>query len=115
MNDVSPAAGTVASRVELMRRPIPGAGDQQAVLFLITMPPGGAAPVHAHPGMGVGYVLEGIYESQYEGEELQRFKAGDAIYDLAHTPHLIARNASTTLPLRFLMTFVVEKGGSTLK
>jgi quercetin dioxygenase-like cupin family protein len=114
MNTVSPAAGLPASRVELMRRPIPGAGDQEAVLFLITLPPGAAAPVHAHPGIGVGYVLDGRYESQYEGEELMSFEAGDAIYDLAHTPHLIARNASTTQPLRFLMTFVVPKGSGTL-
>jgi quercetin dioxygenase-like cupin family protein len=114
MNEVLPAAGPAASRVELMRRAIPGADDMEAVLFLISLPPGAAAPVHAHPGIGVGYVLEGIYESQYEGEELRRFTTGEAIYDLAHTPHLIARNASPTLPLRFLMTFVVQKGGSTL-
>ena len=42
------------------------------------------------------------------------FQAGDAIYDLAHTPHLIARNGSSTLPLRFLMTFVVPKGSATI-
>jgi quercetin dioxygenase-like cupin family protein len=114
MNDVPLAAGSSASRVELMRRPIPGAGDQEAVMFLVTLPPGAAAPVHAHPGIGVGYVLDGIYESQYEGEELMSFEAGDAIYDLAHTPHLIARNASSTQPLRFLMTFVVPKGSATL-
>jgi len=113
MNDVSSTAGT-ASRVELMRRAIPGAGDQEAVMFLMTLPPGAAAPVHTHPGIGIGYVLEGIYESQYEGEELARFTAGDAIYDLAHTPHLIARNGSSTLALRFVMTFVVAKGGPTI-
>jgi quercetin dioxygenase-like cupin family protein len=105
---------TTATRVEMMRREIPGADGREAVMFLITLPPGAAAPVHAHPGIGVGYVLEGSYESQYEGETLQRFEAGDAIYDLAHTPHLIARNASDTLPLRFIMTFIVAKGDPTI-
>lgn len=113
MNEVSATAAS-ASRVELMRRQIPGAAHQEAVMFLISLPPGAAAPVHSHPGIGVGYVLEGIYESQYEGEELTRFTAGDAIYDLADTPHLIARNGSSTAPLRFLMTFVVAKGGPTI-
>ena len=47
-------------------------------------------------------------------EVKKRFEAGDAIYDLAHTPHLIARNASDSLPLRFLMTFVVAKGDPTI-
>lgn len=102
------------TRVEMMRKEIPGAAGREAVMYLITLPPGAAAPVHAHPGIGVGYVLEGSYESQYEGETLQRFEAGDAIYDLVHTPHLIARNASDTVPLRFLMTFVVAKGDPTI-
>ena len=104
----------MSTRVELMRRAIPGTDQQEAVLYLISLPPGAAAPVHAHPGIGVGYVLEGSYESQYEGEPLQRFTAGDAIYDLARTPHLIARNGSDTLPLRFIMTFVVAKGDTTI-
>lgn len=83
-------------------------------MFLITLPPGAAAPVHTHPGIGVGYVLEGVYESQYEGESLQRFTAGDAIYDLAQTPHRVARNGSSTEPLRFIMTFIVKKGEPTI-
>ena len=113
MNEVTPST-TTASRVELMRREIPGTDHQEVVMFLISLPPGAAAPVHTHPGIGVGYVLEGVYESQYEGEALQRFTAGEAIYDLAHTPHLVARNASDTLPLRFIMTFVVAKGEPTI-
>lgn len=103
-----------ASRTELMRRPIPGAADLEAVLVLLSLPPGGFAPRHNHPGVGVGYVLEGVYESQYEGEELKRFSAGDAIYDLAGTPHLIARNPSETEWLRFTMTFIVSKGAATV-
>lgn len=83
-------------------------------MFLITLPPGAAAPVHTHPGIGVGYVLEGVYESQYEGESLQRFTAGEAIYDLAQTPHRVARNGSSTEPLRFIMTFIVKKGEPTI-
>ena len=113
MNDTPPATGT-ASRVELMRRDIPGAGNCEAAMFLISLPPGAAAPAHKHPGIGVGYVLEGIYESQYEGEPLKRFVAGDSIYDLAQTPHLIARNGSHTEPLRFIMTFIVKKGEPTI-
>jgi quercetin dioxygenase-like cupin family protein len=58
-------------------------------------------------------VLEGVYESQYEGEELKRFSSGDAIYDLAGTLHLIARNGSNSEWLRFTMTFIVHKGEPT--
>jgi quercetin dioxygenase-like cupin family protein len=113
MTDAPPAAGA-SSRIELMRREIPGVSDREAVMFLISLPPGAAAPVHAHPGIGIGYVLEGVYESQYEGEPLKRFVAGDAICDLAQTPHLVARNGSRTEPLRFVMTFIVKRGEGTI-
>ena len=79
-------------------------------MFLLSLPPGAAAPVHTHPGIGIGYVLEGIYESQYEGEALKRFTAGDPIYDLAQTPHLIARNGSHTEPAAFHHDVHREKG-----
>lgn len=108
------STASAASRIELMRREVPGASDHEAVMFLLSLPPGAAAPVHTHPGIGIGYVLEGVYESQYEGEELKRFTAGEPIYDLAQTPHLIARNGSRTEPLRFIMTFVVKKGEPTI-
>jgi quercetin dioxygenase-like cupin family protein len=113
MSDAPPPTGT-ASRTELMRRAIPGAGNLEAVMYLLSLPPGAAAPAHRHPGIGVGYVLEGVYESQYEGEELKQFTAGDSIYDLAHTPHLIARNGSASKPLRFIMTFIVATGQPTI-
>ena len=113
MADIQNTA-TAASRVELFRTEIPETNDRELVMFLLTLPPGGAAPIHKHPGVGIGYVLEGVYESQYEGEPLKRFAAGEAIYDLQDTPHLIARNASSTEPLRFTMTFVVRKGQPTI-
>lgn len=83
-------------------------------MFLLTLPPAGAAPIHKHPSIGIGYVLDGVYESQYEGEPLKRFAAGEAIYDLQDTPHFIARNATSSEPLRVVMTFVVRKGQPTI-
>jgi quercetin dioxygenase-like cupin family protein len=110
----APSTSSAVSRVELMRREIPGTSDREAVMFLISAPPGAAAPVHTHPGIGIGYVLEGVYESQYQGEELKRFTAGEPIYDLEQTPHLVARNGSTSKSLRLIMTFVLKKGEPTI-
>ncbi len=102
------------SRVELMRKDVSGESDLEAILFVLSLGPGGSSPAHWHPGVGLGYVLEGVYESQYQGEELKRFTAGDAVYDLAQTPHLISRNGSDTETLRLLLTFVVPKGEPTI-
>jgi Cupin domain len=75
-----------ASRVELLRTEIPETDDRELVMSLLALAPGGTAPIHKHPGIGIGYVLEGVYESQYEGEPLKRFAAGEAIYDLQDKP-----------------------------
>jgi quercetin dioxygenase-like cupin family protein len=91
-----------------------GTDDRELVMSLLALAPGGTAPIHKHPGIDIGYVLEGVYESQYEGEPLKRFAAGEAIYDLQDKPHLIALNGSSTEPLRLIMTFVVRKGQPTI-
>ena len=104
----APTTTSTASRTELMRRAIPGAENLEAVMYLLSLPPGATAPAHRHPGIGVGYVLEGVYESQYEGEELKRFTAGDSIYDLAYTPH--AGGRPSDVKVRVSSTYVVEKG-----
>ena len=109
----NPSIPAMGSRVELIRQAVPGQNDLEAVLFFLSLPPGGSAPAHRHPCAGVGYVLEGVYESQYEGEQLKCYSAGDPIYDLADTPHLVARNGSQIEPPRFLMTFIVRKGEPT--
>ena len=64
-------AVTGASRAALLRMETPETGDRELAMFLLTLPPGGAAPIHQHPGIGIGYVLEGLYGSQYEGESVE--------------------------------------------
>jgi hypothetical protein len=54
-----------------------GTGDEFK-LVLTTYPPGVGLPLHHHPTVAHNYVLEGVAESQYEGESLMRFTAGDS-------------------------------------
>jgi len=79
-------------------------------LVLITVPPGVSAPVHHHPVVAHNYILEGIAETQYEGEELKRFTAGQSYQDKANVSHKIFRNPDRTLPLKFLIAYAVKKG-----
>src|SRR5262245_27519486 len=94
-----PATAAKIARRVLERTPIAGTEDELR-LMLIEYPPGVAGTPHRHPVTGLCYVIEGTAESQYEGEPLKTFRAGDSYRDPASKPHLIFRNASAEKPLR---------------
>jgi quercetin dioxygenase-like cupin family protein len=85
-------------------------GGEEFKLVLITYPPGVGLPLHHHPSAAHNYVIEGIAESQYEGENLQRFKAGESYQDKPLAKHLIFRNADKNAPLKYLISYTVKKG-----
>jgi quercetin dioxygenase-like cupin family protein len=86
-----------------------GAGEEFRMV-LTTYPPGVGLPVHHHPSVAHNYVLEGVAESQYAGEELQRFTAGESYQDKADAQHTIFRNPDLTSPLKYLIVYTVKKG-----
>ncbi|MFS4895279.1 cupin domain-containing protein, partial [Staphylococcus aureus] len=73
-------------------------------------PAGIVVPVHYHPTVGLNYVLHGVAESQYEGEDLLRLTAGDSFQDRANTPHLLFRNPDRAAPVIILISHVLKKG-----
>jgi quercetin dioxygenase-like cupin family protein len=79
-------------------------------LVLATFPPGVGSPPHHHPSVGLNYVLEGVAESQYIGEELRRFTSGQSYQDKAGEQHMIFRNPDRTSALKFLLVYTVKKG-----
>ncbi|HTV23727.1 MAG TPA: cupin domain-containing protein [Polyangiaceae bacterium] len=103
-----PAVTAQVARKVLERAPITGSDDELR-LMLIEYPPGVAGPPHRHPVTGLCYVIEGTAESQYEGELLKTFRAGDSYRDPAGKPHRIFRNASATQPLRFTCSAKIGK------
>lgn len=90
---------------------IPGTTDVLEMI-LIEYQPGAAAPPHLHPVVGLNYIIEGTAESQYEGESLKTFHAGDTYQDPANKKHLIFRNPSKTESLKFLVACQIPKGQS---
>ena len=99
------------TRTVVERSEIPGTADELEII-LIEYQPGAAGTAHLHPVVGLNYIIEGTAESQYEGEALKTFHAGDSYQDPANKRHLIFRNASTTEPLKFLVACKIPKGQS---
>lgn len=96
------------SRKVIERMDIAGSNEELR-LMLIEYPPNVSSVPHIHPVGGLCYVIEGVAESQYEGEVLKTFKTGDSYQDIATKKHLLFKNASKTDPLKFTCAAKIKK------
>jgi quercetin dioxygenase-like cupin family protein len=85
-------------------------GDHLAVTIVeVRYGPGGRSAPHRHPCPVVGYILEGSFQSQVEGEAEHTYTAGQSFYEAANAVHLVSANASRERPLRFLASFTCDR------
>jgi quercetin dioxygenase-like cupin family protein len=61
---------------------------------------------HRHPGIEIGYVLEGLVTLEHEGEAPRLLEAGDSFNNGAGVHN--AKNMSTK-PVKILAVYLVEK------
>jgi quercetin dioxygenase-like cupin family protein len=90
------------SRTLLAHRDVPELPGWETRLYLIEYQGGVAAPVHHHPVEGIGYVVEGRFESAFDGEAPIVVRAGEGFRDRAIVPHVVFRNPDPG-PLRFVV------------
>jgi quercetin dioxygenase-like cupin family protein len=70
--------------------------------------PGESSQRHTHPCPVIGYVVQGAYRSQVQGENVKVYRAGDSFYEAPNRLHLLSANASSTEPAAFLAVFVCD-------
>lgn len=109
------AAPAKVQRRLLETRPVEGSPGEETQLWLVEYPPGAEAPRHRHPALGVGYVLEGAFESAFGSEQPITVRAGQSFIESPHVEHRLFRNASTQSPLKFVMSFTFPKGTPVLE
>ena len=111
MSDVVHAAppDPQIQREVIQRTPISSPG-LELIAYRITVPPGASAPPHCHPAVGMGYVIEGEFESQFLGGPITHKRAGDSFMDEAVTEHVLFRNPSKTAPLVMLVVYALPPG-----
>src|ERR1051326_4416677 len=73
-------------RTILMRTDDPAGPGYEAVMGLAEIAPGGSSDRHVHPGIEIGYVMEGALNIQYEGKPAVTLKAGDTFKN--EGPHI---------------------------
>ena len=110
---VTPAAAQTAS-VSGVKRTLVAHGDLpdrpgwESRMYLIEFPPGETAKLHVHPVLGVGYVIEGSFESSFSSDPATVTRAGEGFVDLAGVPHRF-RNPDPARWLRFVVAGSFQK------
>jgi quercetin dioxygenase-like cupin family protein len=102
---------TVHELVAKSLREFPG---KEVLMIEVTFAPGAADPVHRHDAHGFIYVLEGSIVMQVEGGEEVTLTAGQTFYEGPSDLHIVGRNASDTVPARFLAVLVKNEGAPVL-
>ena len=62
-------------------------GQPEVTVARITIPAGMALPLHEHPFMTAGVVLQGIIEVRTDSGKAHVARAGDAVVELVNQPH----------------------------
>ncbi|MEO8180835.1 MAG: cupin domain-containing protein [Deltaproteobacteria bacterium] len=104
------AAAPEIRRQLLDRRPAEGAPGLETQLWLIDYPPGASAPSHHHPVVGIGYVIEGAFDSTFADQPPVHVGAGQSFVDPARIEHRVFRNSSSTQPLKMLVAYTIPSG-----
>ena len=82
----------------------------QAIIRELTFPPGLKSPKHMHPGLVLGYVLQGRFRFNMSDQPEQLLSAGETFYEPPGGIHLASGSASSTEPARVLVVEMGEKG-----
>ena len=119
--DVSATAATTSiptakevRRTLLSRHDVKEMPGWETRLYLIEYPPGASAPPHRHPAAGLGYVIEGAFESAFDGEAPTRTGEGESFVDAPDKVHAMFRNVSAEKPLRFVIGYTIRTGEAPL-
>ncbi|HET6336206.1 MAG TPA: cupin domain-containing protein [Polyangiales bacterium] len=103
------AAASEIRRELLVSKDLPELPGWESRLYLVEFPAGAQSLVHEHPVAGVGYVLDGSFESAFGDAPATVVHAGHGFVDLPHEPHHF-RNPDPSLPLRFVIAGTFRKG-----
>ena len=111
MESIAPHEATVQS---LMSRDLAGDPARELLMIAIEYPPGSRDPVHTHHAQAFVYVLEGTIVMQVRGGTPVTLTAGQTFYEGPDDVHVVGRNASETVPAKFLVFLVKDKNAPVL-
>jgi quercetin dioxygenase-like cupin family protein len=99
---------------EVMSKELKDFPGKEGAMITVEYPPGGADPVHRHNAHAFVYVLEGTVVMQLKGGKEVTLKPGDTFYEGPSDIHVVGRNASKTMPAKFVVVLLKAKGAPAL-
>jgi quercetin dioxygenase-like cupin family protein len=82
--------------------------SQSATVVELNFAPGERSMAHRHPGFVIGYVVEGTFRFQMEGQPQRILRAGDTFYEPPGATHLIAESASAHRAARVIAIVIAD-------
>lgn len=103
-----------AKVTDLLSKELPDIPGKEGRLILVEYPPGSSDPIHRHNAHAFLYVLEGTIVMQVKGGKKVTLKAGDTFYEGPDDIHLVGKNASRTVPAKFVVFLIKKKNAPVL-
>jgi len=110
----SPLIAEDAKVTSLMSKPVPDNPGKEILMISVEYPPGASDPVHRHNAQALLYVLEGSVIMGVNGDKPVTLTAGQTFYEGPNDVHTVGRNASKTMPAKFLVFLLKDKGAPVL-
>jgi quercetin dioxygenase-like cupin family protein len=104
------AGAAIAQQTSIKRTPLQKAEFPDGYVTVTAMAEvsaGGSPGRHTHPGLEIGYILEGETDLLVDGKPTQHLKAGDSYQIPAGTVH--DAKVSADKALKFIGIYVVDK------
>ena len=109
-----PLMAQEAKVTSLMLKPVPDIPGKELLMIAVEYPPGSSDPVHRHNAQALVYVLEGSVVMAVNGETPITLTAGQTFYEGPNDIHTVGRNASKTMPAKFVVFLLKDKGAPAL-
>jgi quercetin dioxygenase-like cupin family protein len=94
----------------LMSKDLADLPGKEGMMITVVYPPGASDPIHRHNAHAFVYVLEGSIVMQVKGGKEITLTPGQTFYEGPNDIHTVGRNASSTIPAKFVVFLVKDKG-----
>ena len=110
----NPLIAQEAKVTSLMSKPLSDIPGKELLMIMVEYPPGSSDPVHRHNAQALVYVLEGSIAMGVNDEKPVTLTAGQTYYEGPNDIHTVGRNASNTMPAKFLVVLLKDKDAPVL-
>lgn len=94
----------------LMTKALPDYPGKEATVITVEYPPGGESAEHRHNAHAFVYVLEGSIVMGVRDGKTVTLSPGQTFYESPDDIHTVSRNASDTVPAKFLVVLMKNSG-----